>query len=401
MKRNPGAARRNLLLAAAAALVLFGFALALPFFYQTSRPPFPRPDKLQLWYWQHSNLVSDEAVASADALIDRAVGFGYTGVAFWDNGFNRLGDPLWPAVNVRRLRDVLGYAVRRGLTVMALGAPFGYSNAALIPDGNLVESQRVVGSRFRVDATGRRLNFVNSLAPLRNAGFENGKTDWFGTHDAGIGLSEDVYHNGKHSGLIIDAAGNSRFRQEIKLTPWRQYHLALWVRSQGFRGPANVEVVDWWHRNLVIFYAELPVTGAREWTKLDYSFNSRETTSAYLYFGVWGKSSGVIWFDDLTLEETALVYVARRPGSPLKVYRPENSGPVYQEGKDYQYIYDPVLSPPRAAFRDNYHAPVTVILPPGTSLHRGESVSIDYYAAFPIPGDNQVGMCLTTEGVFR
>ncbi len=380
-------------------VLCFALALAhlLPRPVRTVR--FPKPGKLELWYWQHTDLVSDEAVGSAEALSDKAERFGYTGVAFWDSSFNRLGDPLWPAANVTRLQHVLHHASERGLRVMALGAPFGWSNAALIPDGNLVESQRVIGSRFQVDASGTRLNFVNSFAPLRNAGFENGKNDWFDTRDSGIGLSGDISHSGRHSGVIAEASANARFRQEIKLTPWRQYHLALWVRSQTFHGAANVEVVDWWHRKRAIFYAPLLAQGTKEWTRYDFAFNSRDTAAAYLYFGVWGKSSGVIWFDDVTLEETALVYVVRREGSPLRVYDPKR-GADYREGKDYRRVFDPVLSPPRSIFRDSYHPPVTVTLPPGSALRPGETVAIDFYAAFPMPGSNQVGMCLTNSGVF-
>ncbi len=404
MKRNPGALQHRASQAAAVAIVVLGSAaLWLHFKPQLGFQRilhFAKPGPLQLWYWQHTNLVSDQAVREAETLIDKAAGFGYTGVAFWDSSFNRLGDPTWPQLNVERLRDVLHYAANRGLRVMTLAAPFGWSNAALIANGNLAESQRVTGAQFEVDTAGRRLRFLNSLPPLRNAGFEGDTSDWFGTHDAGLGLSSEVSHSGRHSALVIDSRGNSRYRQEVKLRPWRQYHISIWVRSQGFRGPANLEVVDWWHRNVVPFYTELPVEGTKDWTKLDFAFDSRDTTSAYLYFGVWGNSSGIVWFDDVSLEETALVYVERRAGAPLRV-SDAGSGVVYREGRDYDRVFDPALSPPHVVFRDSYHEPVTVTLPPGSAMRPGQHVLIDYYAVFPIPVSNQVGMCLTDESVFR
>ena len=358
------------------------------------------PPALQLWYWHRSYLTSDEARVSSKALIDRAAKSGYTGVAFWDNSFFYLTDSFWPQGNVERLRDVMQYATKKGMRVMTLGAPFGWSNPALAANGNLAEGQRVIGANFKVDRDGRQLEFVNTLEPLKNSGFEEGRAEWFGTGDAAIGISQ-VAHNGKKSAAIVEAPGNARFRQRISLTPWRQYHLSLWFKSEKFRGPAAVEVLDFWHRKQSRFYTELQVAGTHEWTKLDYTFDSQGTTWAYLYFGVWGQSSGVLWFDDIQLEETAPVYLVRRPGTPLRVYDLNDPKIVYREGQDFDYISDPVLGPGKAVFRDVYHPPVRVTLPAGTRLRPGQTVAMDFYAVFPIPQDEQVSMCLTEPGVFH
>jgi hypothetical protein len=355
---------------------------------------------LQLWYWHHSELTTDEAVASSKALIERAAKCGYTGVAFWDNGFGYLSASFWPEVNVRRMHDVMQYAARKGLRVMGAGAPFGWSNAALIADGNMAEAQRVIGAKFKVDPTGKRLSVINSLPPLRNAGFEEGRSGWFDTGDTAIGINQAA-HSGKYAAVVVDSPGNARFRQRITLTPWRQYHLSLWFRSSNFRGPAAVEVMDWWHRKQGRFYAAIPADGSHDWKRLDYTFDSQNSNWAYLYFGVWGQSTGTLWFDDISLEETGPVYVARRAGAPLSIYDPEDRRVIYREGVDFNYIFDPALSPPRAIFRDVYHTPVRVSLPPGTRLRPGQIAALDFYAVYPIPGDQQVSMCLTDPSVFR
>ncbi len=377
-------------LVAAAALLLAGFAS-----YSS-----PAKAPLELWYWHHSYLVTDAAVQSSKALIDRAARCGYTGVAFWDNSFGFLGDSAWPPSNVQRLHAVMQYAVTKGLRVLASGAPFGWSNIALIPDGNLAEAQRVIGAQFQVDPHNRQLRFLNSLPALRNSGFEEGKTAWFDTGDAAIGLNQ-VAHSGKFSAAIVDASANARFRQRVNLTPWRQYHLSLWFQSNRFHGPAAVEVLDWWHRKVNRFYTEIPAEGTHAWTRLDYTFDSRDSNWAYLYFGVWGSSSGILRFDDIELEETAPVYVTRRAGAPLSLYDPVDRHTVYQEGADFDRVFDPALSPPRAVFRDGYHPPITIRLPASTRLRPGQTVALDFHAVFPIPPDNQVGMCLTAPGVFE
>ena len=285
---------------------------------------------------------------------------------------------------------------------MGSGAPFGWSNPALTASsGNYAEGQRITGARFRVASNGRELDFVNGLAPLSNPGFEQGREAWFGTGDSSIGLSSAA-HSGKQAAVIVDSSGNARFRQRVTLTPWRQYHIRLWLKSKEFRGgPVVVEIQDWWHRKQARFYTQIATAGTRDWKRYDFTFDSQDSGWAYLYFGVWGPTKGVLWFDDVQLEETAPVYVVRRIGAPLTVYDPGHTGTVFKEGRDFNYICDPVLSNPKTVIRDDYHTPVRVTLPAGTRLHPGQTVALDYYAAFPIPGDGQIAMCLTEPGVFR
>jgi hypothetical protein len=385
LTRSLGAALRKTFALHFALLVLLAPAAAL---FCESAPT------LQLWYWHHSYLTSDAAVQSSKLLLDRAAEAGYNGVAFWDNSFAAMSDAFWPAANVERMRTVMQYATAKGLRVMGLAAPYGWSNGALAANGNWAEAQRVIGATFKVNTSATRLDFVNQFPPLTNEGFEEGRSGWFSTGDAGIGLS-DVSHGGKHSGVIVDATGNARFRQRIVLTPWRQYHLRVWFKSASFTGASAIEVQDWWHRRVLRFRAELDARGTQGWTRVDYTFNSQSTTSAYLYFGVWGSSRGMLWFDDVLLEEAALVYVARRPGAPLHVYSAEDRRWEFSEGQDYSLIFDPALSPPRAAFRDSYHAPPPVLLPPKTRLRPSQFVAVDYYAVFPLPLDQQVSLCLT------
>ncbi|HEY1214303.1 MAG TPA: hypothetical protein VGE93_11780, partial [Bryobacteraceae bacterium] len=342
----------------------------------------------QLWYWHHSYLATDEALASTEKLIDRACRAGYTGVVFWDSSFYFLSDSFWPSENVNRLRAALSYAAGKGLTVVATAAPFGFSNDALQEDPNWAESQRVLGSRFRADGAGRKLIFINGFSGLQNGGFDLGDSGWFDLNDAGASLDRTTVHSGRASGVIRYASGNARFRQLLKLTPWRQYHVRLYVKTQSFQGLSQVEILD--ASGLNRFHPASPLLNATfkaeetgDWRPLDYAFNSRDATSAYLYFGVWGGSVGTIWFDDIGVEETALVYVTRRPGTPVKMYDPEDPARVFQEGKDYDPIADPRMTSTRTPFTDSYHAPAEVTLPSSTRLKPNQIVAVDSYSVFP------------------
>ena len=383
--RRRAAARFALLTALSAFGVLHAAAPAAP----------------ELWYWHHSYLATDQAVQSSEALIDRAAAAGYTGVAFWDSSCSFMSDSFWPAENVARLRRVVNHAVARGLKVMAPVAPFGFANDALQANPNWAEAQRVIGAQFQVDASGRRLVLENSFAGLANPGFESGESAWFGTHDSGISIDTNVAHSGRASGVIRNARGNARYRQEITLIPWRQYHLRLFFKSENFRGLSQLGVLDKSNSAEERLNAPIPASGTHDWTRLDFTFNSQASRDAWLYAGVWGGSSGALWLDDIEIEETALVYVVRRQGAPLKVYEPGNPGTAHREGADYDTIRDPRIAATRTPFTDLYHEPAPVTLPRTTRLHPGQKVAIDFYAVFPIPGPTQVAMCLTDEGVLK
>lgn len=357
------------------------------------------PSSPELWYWHHSYLTSDASVESSKALIRKAAAAGYTGVVFWDSSFDFMGNPSWPQANEDRMRDVMNYALNQHMKVLAVAAPFGWSNDILHVDPNWAESQRVVGSRFKVDASGKRLVLLNSFRGLANPGFESGKVGWFSTGDAGVGINTAA-HTGKNSAVIVDAPANARLNQKIALIPWRQYHLRLFYKSKDFRGSSMVSVFDSSDSRKVRFNATIAATGTHDWTQLDYFFNSQDSTEAFLYFGVWGGNSGILWFDDVLIEETALIYVERRDGAPLKIYDPRKPSTVYREGADYDPVADPFMKPSDASF-DLYHDPVTITLPAGTHLAPGKIVAVDSYSVFPLAISNEVGMCLTEPGVYK
>ena len=114
---------------------------------------------LDLWYWHHAYITNPAAVESSEALIDRAVEAGYTGVVFWDSSFTFMAAPFWPSQNVAYLQQVMNYATAKGLKVMATVAPYGYSNDALQNNPNWAEAQQVVGTQFTVNTRAVNCNW--------------------------------------------------------------------------------------------------------------------------------------------------------------------------------------------------------------------------------------------------
>ena len=301
---------------------------------------------MELWYWHHSYLTTEQAVAESKALIDRAARSGYTGLALWDSSWTFLSMPGWPQENVNRLKEVVTYALARGLRVMPLVAPYGHSNDVLKQHPDWAEGQRVIGTRFRVDPSGRTLIQMKSL---------------------------------------------------LEVEPWRQYHVHLAVKTQGFQGLAQLEVSDGRASRLD---ANLHPAPDQASTPLDYTFNSAASRTVQIRAGVFGRAEGKLEITGFSVEETALVYVIRRAGTPLRVYDPDRPETNYVEGRDFDPVHDRRLTAHGEFTNDNFHDPGPVTIPAGSRLLPGQIVAMDYYAVVPVY-DEAVSVCLTDAAVER
>jgi hypothetical protein len=362
-------------------------------------PPLPpAPATPELWYWNQGYLSATNPAepAATMARIDQAVAAGYTGIALWDSAETFITRPGWDTTTQKA---VIAYAASKGLKILPGVAPYGFSNDMLSFDPNQAEGQRVVGSQFKV--TGGQLVPIDSLPPVGNTGFESGTSVWFSFGDAGLGVDTTTAHTGSASALFSPSTGNNqRLTTPLTLTPFRLYHLGFWVKTSGFQGgDAMVDVLDSTTVPMTTLnrsnYSLTPAADA-DWTRYDMTFNSRESTQVLLYVGIWGGHQGNLWLDDIVLEETALVNVLRRTGTPVKVYDPSSQA-TYTEGTDVAMIVDPTLAANGESY-DNYHAPPTISVPSGSKLTEGQTVAIDAYSVFPDTGGG-VGVCLTEDFV--
>src|SRR5689334_16825951 len=142
---------------------LLGAVLTLPLRAQNSSP--------ELWYWHHSLIHSDQAVQSSKALIDKAYSYGYTGVAFWDVSFEYIATSNGDNDAAPYLKQVMNYAVSKGMKVLGPVNPFGYSLDLLMYHPSWAEAQRVLGTQYQVNSARTQLQAINSFPGLQNAGF--------------------------------------------------------------------------------------------------------------------------------------------------------------------------------------------------------------------------------------
>jgi hypothetical protein len=199
-------------------------------------------------------------------------------------------------------------------------------------------------------------------------------------------VDHTVAHTGGASALIANAPANARLAQSFAVQPWRQYHMRMFYKTQNFQGYSQVEVFA--DNNFAYGRVNqyLSLAANQGWTQWDYTFNSGPHSSMTILTGVWGGSQGDLWFDDISLEETGLIYVLRGNSTPLSVYDPNNPAHVYQENADFGAISDPQLSGAPPYFQDNWHAPMVVPVSSGGSLKPNQLVAMNWYAIQPVYG---------------
>ena len=283
-----------------------------------------RAPALEQWLYCAQNLWVDKNIDELESLWPRAAKAGYTHVLLTDSKFAKLGD--MDARYFRNLERVKKIAAAAGLEIVPALFPVGYSNDLLWHDPNLIEALPVRDALFVVKGGEARLQ-ADPVVALQGGDFSDLK-QW-GWHDPNV-----VLDNG--AALIKDPSGaNARLSQKLKLTPFRQYHVSVRVKTQDFRGTPEVKLLA---GNRGLNYDALGVKATQDWTTHHVVFNSLSNTEAQIYFGCWGGKSGALWFQDAKLEEIGLLNLVRRGGAPLVVRKED--GTLLSEGKDFEPVED-------------------------------------------------------------
>ena len=179
---------------------------------------------LEQWLYCQQNLWVDRNIEELEALFSRAGKAGYTHVLLADSKFAKLGD--MDAHYFRNVERVKNAAAANRLEIVPAVFPIGYSNDILWHDPNLIEALPVRDALFVVKNGEGQLQSDPAVV-LKDGDLSDFKL--WGWHDATV-----VADNG--AALIKDPNGqNARISQEIKLPPFRQYHISVRVKTQEFR----------------------------------------------------------------------------------------------------------------------------------------------------------------------
>jgi hypothetical protein len=366
-------------LAAAAGSLLAAAAGAAP---PAARPGDSQGRMQKRWLFVWRDMSDPKEVDRMIARFPRAEAAGYNGVAFSYN---------IPPSKAAELREA---AKRHHLDIVAIVMGGAH-------DRNYMEGLLSKDALF-VARNGVAAHQPDNPTRVLNADFEAASGDrftgWANQDDVGVTTFADhtVAHGGKTS-LRMESIGknadrHARVNQPIKLQPYRQYRISVWVKTENL-APADPEVkVLGASDGFPISFQTFRVARTQDWKQYDILFNSLETTDAILYLGSWYGKEGKLWWDDLKVEEVGLVNVLRRPGCPV-IVRGEN-GTTYEEGRDFEKVVDPNLHPWRG-----YHPPPDIRLTPATRIKEGERLRVSFYHPIIIYED-RITSCLSEPKIF-
>ena len=304
----------------------------------------PRP---QLWLYCPTNLLPPENVDKLEVLWKRAAAAGYTHVLLQDSKFSRLDEmPPGYFANVARLREI---AVADGLTIIPAVFPIGYSNDLLSNDPNLAEGLPVVDQPLVVEK-GVARPVPDPAANLDAIGFK----------DDSVALENGV-------ATVAAGGGNARLVFDLDVKPHRCYHVSVKIKTDGRSGTMPEIKALAGERSLQ--WQSLQVEPTQDWAEQHVVFNSLDNERVNLYLGVWGDRGGLLQWKEWKVEESPLVNLLRRAGTPLTV-RIDGGRPLV-EGEDFSAWSDPRLgSDPWKGEYDAWHEPpaLPANVPDGTRL---------------------------------
>ncbi|HIE52878.1 MAG TPA: hypothetical protein EYP85_14080 [Armatimonadetes bacterium] len=359
------------------------------------------------WVYCSFNLLVEENVEKLQGVMRQAARAGYNGIVLADYKFNLL-DRMIPRYfeHVARVKRT---AQELGLELIPCVFPIGYSNGLLAHDPNLAEGLPVRDALFVVK-NGQADLVADPPVRLRNGDFEqvNGNTfvGWKWQDEPGKITFADrqVVHRGRLSlrveniGRYDPKHGHGRIMQAVRVAPFRQYHVSVWVKTRDFERASGVRIAVLAPDGKSLNYTDLRVKPTQEWTQHHIIFNSLSYDEVRLYLGVWGGKGGTLWWDDARLEEVGLLNVLRRPGCPLTVKGEDRA--VYEEGRDFEPVRDERLGVvPWAGEYEVYHQPPVLRLTPNSRLREGQRLRVSFYHPVVIYR-GQVMCCLSEPKVY-
>ncbi len=331
-------------------------------------------EKLEKWIYASRNLLVEKSVDELGVLLQRGHAAGYTHLLLADSKFSRLAE--MDARYFKNVARVKQLAVQNEIEIVPALFSIGYSNDILGRDVNLVEALPVRGLPLVV--RGGVAVVDDPAAPALPGGDFSDPKKWSWKDDT------VVFEN--NTARVTDAKTNARIVRKLALQPYRQYHLSVWIKTDAFRGSAEVKVLPPEGR-ASLTWSHLGVKATQDWTQHHVVFNSQENTAADLMLGAWGGGAGTLVWRDARLEEVAFLNMPRRAGCPLAITTAE--GKALVEDTDFEPLKDPALGmKPYAGEFDIYHTPP----PLRTKLPDGTRLLASYYHAMTVH-DGQTMIC--------
>jgi len=347
------------------------------------------------------NLTKDGDVENIISLIKKSSENGYNGIVL-SGGLDSLCKQSKKYLeNIEKIKNVCD---EFNVEVIPSVFSIGYGGGILSHNKNLAEGLPVKDALFIVKGT-EAIHIPEGNVEILNGGFEEyevNRVKGYSFHDE-PGKISFVDTETKHSGnaslrfenFKISPYGNGRIMQEIKVLPYRCYKISIWVKTENLKPSGNFRIlVLAGNRDIAPRSFNLPPN--TDWRKLTMIFNSMEFNKVRVYAGIWGGKEGKFWIDDWKIEEIGLYNVLRRPGTPV-IVKSEDGSIIYEEGKEYDKIFDPYMNPYRKDF--DYPEPKIKILS-DSRIKDEQYLRVSWYHPILIY-DSQVTVCMAEPEVYE
>ena len=338
------------------------------------------------WVYVSTGFDSYQELERVEGIARTASEHGINGMLL-SAGFDAMDLKSPEALNrIKRLKQTCDHL---GVEIIPTGFGVGYGGGVMSHDKNLAAGQPVRGALFV--AGEHEAHFVaDPPVKVANASFEQQQGDLpagftvrgaRATLDAGVGhagkssVRFDVGHEKNPYGPDEDYRGEEGavfIAQSVPVHPYRSYRLRAWVKTENAGPHMAIHLLAVAPDGRDLCYMEPPLPQTSEWHEVTWGFNSWYADHVEFRVGVSDGKVGKVWVDDVAIEEVGLTNVLRRPGTPVKV-RNQKTGMVYEEGRDYAAISDPRLD-----FSWDHEGPAISLLP-GSRIHTGDRLRIDYY----------------------
>lgn len=333
---------------------------------------------LERWLYVSQNLWVDQNITNVLALMQSASRAGYTHMLISDSKFSHLAS--MDAHYFGNLGLIKQAATNLNLEIVPAVFPIGYSNDLLFNDPNLIEGMPVTNALLVVS------NGVAQIQPEPPVTFPGGD---FSNLSLWTWKDSNVVEENGTARVTDPNGANARIVQTLTVKPFRQYHISVQVKATNFVVAPSILVLG---GGLALNYNNLGVQPTQGWTTHHAVFNSLTNTTVSVYFGVWGGTTGSLWWDNAAIEEVAFLNLIRRPGAPLTI-RTESGMPLV-EGTDFAALTDPLMGNlPWAGSYDIYHTPpqlkiLSTTLTNGTRLRASWTYAVTVY-------DDQANICVS------
>jgi hypothetical protein len=331
---------------------------------------------IERWFYVSQNLWVDSNITNLVALMQRAAQAGYTHLLLSDSKFSRL--QTMDAHYFQNLAILKQVALTNNLEIVPAIFPIGYSNDLLFNDPNLIEGLQAQNTLLVVS---NQLAVIQPDPPVTFPGGDFSNLSLWSWKDPNV-----VEDNGA-ARVTNPNSANARIVQQLTVKPFREYHISVQVKATNFVVAPQVVILG---NGQSLNYNNLGVQPTQGWTTHHVMFNSLSNTTVSVYFGVWGGTTGSLWWDNAAIEEVAFVNLIRRPGAPLSI-QIENGAPLI-EGTDFATLTDPLMgSVPYPGVYDIYHTPPQMRIL-SSALTNGTRLRASWYHAATVY-DGQANIC--------